>query len=142
MNRLWESGNILARMAAAAQAAIVLLGVASLAYSASSRNLQRSYQPAVAFLNTHAGPRDLVFARSEFYFGLRCRPCLRDDEHLGVFSGRRADYVVIDSDYEQQWAVLREASPAIYRDIEERLSMEYREVFRNSNYRIVTRTSF
>lgn len=144
MNRLWESGNILARMVTAAQAVIILLGVASLAYSASNRNLQRSHQPAATFLNTHVGPQDLVFGRSEFYFSLKCRTCLRDDEHLGVFSGRRASYIVIDSDYEQHWVVLREASPAIYRDIEQRLSMEYREVFRNANYRVLrrTRTSF
>ena len=140
MNWLWENGKTLARVAAAAQAVIVLLGLASLAYSASNRNLQRSYQPVAAFLNTHLGPQDLVFARSEFYFSLKCRSCLRDDKDLGLFSGRRASYIVVDSDYEQHWAILQKASPTTYRDIEQRLRKEYREVFRNTNYQVVQRT--
>jgi hypothetical protein len=138
-NRLWESGNILARMVTAAQAFVVLLGVTGLVYSASNRNLQRLYEPTVAFLNARVGPQDLVFARSEFYFGLQCRTCLRDDKHLGARSGRRANYIVIDSDHEAYLARMRATRPAIYRDLEQRMSMEYREVFRNSNYRVLQR---
>jgi hypothetical protein len=127
-------------MIAAAQALIVLLGVASLAYSASNRSLQRLYQPTVAFLNVHVGPEDVVFARSEFYFGLQCRTCLRDDANLGALSGRRAQYIVLDPDYAAHLVELREKSPVISREIEQRLRTEYREVFRNSNYHVMRRT--
>jgi 4-amino-4-deoxy-L-arabinose transferase-like glycosyltransferase len=120
-NRLWESGNLLARMVTAVQAVIVLLGVAGLVYSASNRNLQRFYQPTVAFLNARVGPRDLVFARSEFYFGLECRTCLKDDANLGALSGRRADYIVLDADHDSH------------------LAAGYREVFRNGYYRVLQR---
>jgi 4-amino-4-deoxy-L-arabinose transferase-like glycosyltransferase len=140
-NSLWRSGNILARMTAAAQAVIVLLGIASLAYTAGNRNLQRLYQPTAAFLNAHVGPQDLVMAGSEFYFGLQCRACLRDDANLGAFSGRRANYIVLSPDYNGHLVELQETSPAIYRDIEQRLSMEYREVFRSVNYRVLRRTT-
>jgi 4-amino-4-deoxy-L-arabinose transferase-like glycosyltransferase len=140
-NRLWKSGAIMARMITAAQALIVLLGVASLAYSASNRNLQQLYRPTVAFLNAHVGPEDVVFARSEFYFGLQCRSCLRDDSNLGALSGWRAQYIVLDPDYTAHLVGLREKSPVIYRDIEQRLSTDYREVFRNSNYRVMRRTA-
>jgi GT2 family glycosyltransferase len=140
-NSLWESGNIPLRMVAAAQAAIVLLGVASLAYTVSNRNLQRRYRPIATFLNAHLEPRDLVMAGSEFYYGLQCRACLRDDENLGAFSGRRASYIVLSSDYGAHLVHLRDTSPAIYRGIAERLRMEYREVFRNSNYRILRKTT-
>ena len=99
MSRLWESRNIAARMIPAAQAVVVLLGVMSLAYTASNRNLERLYQPTVAFLNGHVGPGGVIFARSEFYFGLECQTCLRDDTNLGELSGRRADYIVLDTDY-------------------------------------------
>jgi|HubBroStandDraft_4_1064222.scaffolds.fasta_scaffold51766_2 hypothetical protein len=138
-SRLWESGNIGARMAAVAQAAIVLLGVAILVHIAGNRNLQRQYQPAIAFLNDHAGPQDLVFARSEFYFGLKCRTILRDDERLGVLSGRRANYIVFDSDFEEQWASFQKSNPPVYHDAGQRLKLEYREVFRNVHYRILKR---
>ena len=98
-HRFWESGKALGRMVAIAQVAIVLAGVASLSISANSRNLQRLYQPTAAFLNSRLGPQDVVFARSEFYFGLRCRTCLRDDGNLGAISGRIANYIVLDPDY-------------------------------------------
>jgi hypothetical protein len=141
MNRLRESGNILARVIVAAQALIVLLGVASIAYTADNRNLQRLYQPTITFLNEHVGPQDVVMARSEFYFGLECRRCLRDDAQLGAISGLRAEYIVIDPDYDAHLRALRETSPLIYRGIEERLRLEYQEVFRNVTYRVLRRTT-
>jgi len=141
MSRLWRSGNVVARMITAAQVLVVVLGVISLAYTASNRNLQRLYQPTVAFLNAHVGPTDVIFARSEFYFGLQCRTCLRDDTNLGELSGRRADYIVLDPDYIDHLMDLRAKSPAIYSDIEQRLNTQYHEVFRNSNYQILRRNS-
>ena len=142
LNRLWESGNTVARAAAVVQAFIVLLGVASLGYTASNRNLERLYQPAVAFLNAHVGTGDIVFARSEFYFGLQCRTCLRDDANLGAFSGLHAQYIVLDPDYSAHLLDLRDKKPAVYRDIEQRLSTQYQEVFRNSNYQVLQRTTW
>jgi 4-amino-4-deoxy-L-arabinose transferase-like glycosyltransferase len=140
-NRLWESGNTMARTIAAAQALIVLLGVASLVYTASNRNLQRLYQPTVAFLNANVRPEDVVFARSEFYFGLLCRTCLRDDANLGALSGWRAQYIVLEPDYTDHLVELRAKSPAIYREIEQRLNTEYEEVFRNPKYQVMRRTA-
>ena len=99
MSRLWESGNIMGRMIAGAQALVVVLGVMSLMYTATNRNLEVLYRPTVAFLNAHVEPADTVFARSEFYFGLNCQTCLRDDTNLGELSGRRAEFIVIDQDY-------------------------------------------
>jgi 4-amino-4-deoxy-L-arabinose transferase-like glycosyltransferase len=140
MIRLWKSRATLARIVVIAQAVIVLIGVAGLAYSSSRERFQRLYHPAVMFLNDHIQPGDLVFARSEFYFGLNCRTCLRDDDNLGVLSGRQASYIVIDPDYEQYWSTIQGTNPGLYRKIEQRL-MEYREVFRNANYRVVWRGS-
>jgi 4-amino-4-deoxy-L-arabinose transferase-like glycosyltransferase len=141
VTRLWESRNIVVRVVAAAQALIVVLGVAGLLHSASGRKLQRLYQPTVAFLNCHVGAHDLVFARSEFYFGLQCRTCLRDDVNLGAYSGRLANYIVLEPDYEAHLASLRSARSAIYRDLEQHLSQDYREVFHNANYRVLERTT-
>lgn len=138
---LWESGHIPGRVAAAAQLGIVLLGVGSLAYTAGNRNLQRVYQPTIAFLNAHVGQRDLLIAGSEFYFGLQCRTCLRDDSNLGAISGRRADYIVLSPDYDAHLAQLRQTTPATCRDIERRLSMEYKEVFRMVDYRVLRRAT-
>ena len=138
-NRLWESGKPIGRMVAVAQIAIVLAGVASLSITANGRNLQRLYRPTVAFLNSRLGPHDLVFARSEFYFGLQCRTCLRDDGNLGAISGRIPNYIVLDPDYNGHLKNLRETDPVLYRSIEQRLNSDYREVFRNANYLVLGR---
>jgi 4-amino-4-deoxy-L-arabinose transferase-like glycosyltransferase len=139
VNWLWESGKPIRRMFALAQIAAVLAGVASLSITASGGNLQRLYQPTVAFLNSRLGPHDLVFARSEFYFGLQCRACLRDDGNLGAVSGRIPNYIVLDPDYNGHLRSLSETDPAMYRSIEQRLSSDYREVFRNANYLVLGR---
>lgn len=139
MHRLWNSSNLPARMIVAAQVAIVLLGIASLVYVANDRKLQRFYRPTVAFLNSHVGPRDMVFARSEFYFALKCRNCLRDDENLGAFSGRHAQYIVLDLDYAAHLAKLQGQNPGLYDEIAKRLNTEYREAFHNGIYRIMQR---
>ena len=141
MSRLWESRNIAARMISAAQGIVVLLGVMSLAYTASNRNLERLYQPTVAFLNGHVAPGDVIFARSEFYFGLECQTCLRDDTNLGELSGRRADYIVLDTDYIDHLMELRAKSPEEYLDIKHRLDTEYHEVFRNANYQVLRKNT-
>jgi len=139
VDRIWQSGRILERVAAAAQISIIALGMARLCYDASRQHLQRLYQPATAYLNGHLGPHDLVFARSEFYFGLRCRTCLRDDPNLGAFSGRRADFIVIDPDYSEYLAGLMQTSAPTYEVIQNTLSSEYRQVFRNDTYEILQR---
>ncbi len=141
VNCLWESGKMPGRVVAMAQVAAVLVGVASLSISVNSRNLQRLYQPTVAFLNARLRPGDVVFARSEFYFGLECRTCLRDDGNLGAISGLIPNYIVLDPDYNGHLAGLRETDPAMYRNIEERLRADYREVFRNANYQVLQRTT-
>jgi 4-amino-4-deoxy-L-arabinose transferase-like glycosyltransferase len=138
---LWKSGRIMMRIIPTVQVVIVLLGVASIVYPASKRNLQRLYMPTVAYLDAHTEPGDVVFARSEFYFGLSCRTCLRDDENLGAFSGLRAKYIVLDPDYAAHLAELREKNPVVYREIEQRLKTEYQEVFRNANYQVLRRST-
>jgi hypothetical protein len=139
VTRLWQSRSVLPRLAAASQIAIVVLGVGRLSYTARNQHLQRLYDPTVAYLNDHLGPSGLVFARSEFYFGLQCRRCLRDDPNLGFFSGRRADFIVIDQDYTSHLASLLRANAAVYNGVRGILDTEYREVFRNDSYQVLER---
>ena len=141
VSHLWKSKRIALRALAAAQVFVLLLGVAGTAYAGSKRNRQYLYQPTMDYLNAHVGPEDAVFGRSELYFGLRCRTCLRDDENLGEFSGRRAQYIVLDPDYAAHLEDLRTKSPEIFRDIEARLHTEYHEVFLNANYQVLRRTA-
>lgn len=138
---LWSKNNLLCRAIATAQIFAIVLGVASLAYVASNRNLQRLYEPTVEFLNAHVGPPDVVFASSEFYFGLNCRNCLTDDANLGAISGKRARYIVLDPVYSSHLVDLQKKHPAMYRDIQQQLSRDYQLVFHNPVYLVFERTA-
>jgi hypothetical protein len=140
VNRLWQSERLLPRLATALQISIVLFGVARLCFTARQKHLQQLYQPTVVYLNDHLRSSNVVFARSEFYFGLHCRSCLRDDPNLGIFSGRRADFIVMDQDYRAHLASLLQANGALYDDVRRILETEYREVFKNENYQIFQRS--
>jgi hypothetical protein len=48
---------------------------------------------------------------------------------------------VLDPEYDHHLAELRKAKPEIYRVLEQRLSLEYEEVFRNAVYRVLRRTA-
>jgi hypothetical protein len=100
------------------------------------------YLPAVAFLNSHLQPNNVVFGRSELYFGLLCRACLKDDVRLGANSGKHADFLVLDTDYRKTIAGFAFSEKSTYRFIEELLSGgEYIPVFRNDLYEVFQRTT-
>jgi 4-amino-4-deoxy-L-arabinose transferase-like glycosyltransferase len=141
VDHLWTRRAAVWRGLALMQTMVMLLGAASLCYSAAQLHWQRLYEPAVAFLNAHIGQSDLLIAQSEFYFELENKKALVDDPNLGAYSGRRADYIVIDKVYAGHLTELKTAKPAVYGSIERRLGEEYREVFRNSGYRILQRKS-
>jgi hypothetical protein len=48
---------------------------------------------------------------------------------------------VLSPDYDAHLAQLRQTTPATCRDIERRLSMEYKEVFRMVDYRVLRRAT-
>jgi hypothetical protein len=141
VDHLWERGGSLARMAAVAPAFVLLVGVGSLAVTANSRNLQRVYEPMESYLNSHLGPDQVVFGGSEVYFGLDCHTCLRDDANLGALTGRRAQYIVFNSDYNAHLDELRVKNPEVYQSIEKSLGTEFHEVFRNANYQVLQRVT-
>jgi 4-amino-4-deoxy-L-arabinose transferase-like glycosyltransferase len=139
IHHLWQSGTAIPRMSAVAQACCLLIGLASVAYTASGRNLQRLYTPMESYLNSHLGPGEVVFGGSEVYFGLDCHTCLRDDANLGALTHRQARLIVFNGDYTQHLDELRRKNPEVYQNIEKSLGGEYREVFHNANYQVMER---
>jgi hypothetical protein len=120
---------------------ILGLGIASAGNIMRVSKYRRQYVPIVAYLNAHVQPADVVFGRSELYFGMRCKNCLRDDERLGANSGKRADFIVLDTDYRQAIAGFALTEKNTYRFIQELLSdRRYTPVFRTDLYEVLQST--
>ena len=57
IHHLWEGGSSFPRLVAVAQACALLIGLASVAYTASGRNLQRIYTPMESLCELAPRPR-------------------------------------------------------------------------------------
>lgn len=136
---LWKQENRPLHWLGVAQMTIALMAAASSVATIRNRHYQDVYQPLMNFLNTNVQQGDLVFGRSELYFDLQCRTCLRDDERLGANSGRRADFVVLDSDYRENIAGFAKTEGRTYGYIKNELGSEYLPVFHNAGYEVLRR---
>lgn len=118
---------------------LILLQVSWIGYGIRRDSYRTAYLPAVAYLNQHAGPRDLIFAVSEFAFGMGFFGNLRDDSTLGYFTGKRAAYIVIDEPgYREAFRGFAAINPALYQYVQKTLT-DYQRVYVNSAYEIYAR---
>jgi len=130
--RRWTSAG-----AAALLAVLQLLWIGYGIRRDSYRNL---YLPAVAYLKQHAAPNDLIFAVSEFAFGLGFYDHVRDDSTLGYFTGKRAELIVVeDAGYGQAFDGFARLNPGLYRYVQNTLSHDYRKVYSNAVYDVYAR---
>ncbi len=135
---LWERQTALTKALAALQVLISLLALGSSAVNIRSENYQRQYLPLISFLNSHVHPNDIVFGRTELFYKLNCRACLRDDVYLGAITKRQADFIVLDTDHMKQIAkigAMDKASLAYIRNLLARGG--YVEVFHDRAYQVI-----
>lgn len=98
------------------------------------------FEPAVAYLRQHGGPDSLVVGSHELGFALGFGSHFLDDYRLGLASGRRPDYIVVEEIYEIRFETLREQRPAEYVELV-RLLNQYHEVYNRNSYRILARNA-
>ena len=136
----WQRGGWRRCAAAGVATLLVLLQVSWIAYGIRRDSYRNAYLPAVAYLNQHAGPKDLIFAASEFAFGLGFYGNFRDDSTLGYFTGKRAAYIVVEEPgYGEAFRGFAAINPALDRYVQETLKEDYQPVYANSVYRIYAR---
>jgi 4-amino-4-deoxy-L-arabinose transferase-like glycosyltransferase len=97
-----------------------------------------TYRPVIAVLQRDMQPGQLVMGSAELGFGLGFDRVL-DDANLGYYSGKRADFIVIDSNYRAHLADLARTLPALYGDLEGMLAGQYRLVYSNTVYSVYAR---
>jgi hypothetical protein len=83
-------------------------------------------------------PGQSVIGSAELGFGLGFAH-VRDDANLGYYSGRRAEFIVIDPNYRSHFAQLSRTQPPEYRRLADMLARQYREIYSNTNYSVYIR---
>jgi len=120
-------------------AGLVLLETGYAVALIAGRKYATLYKPAIAVLQRNLRPGQSVIGSAELGFGLGFDR-VKDDANLGYYSGRRADFIVIDPNYQAHLAHLAQAQPAVYASLQHLLAGAYRPVYSNSIYTVYART--
>jgi len=106
---------------------------------ADSRNPRRTtYDPAVEFLRRRCNANTFIMGDAALIFAFPDWKIL-DDFRLGYDSGKRAEVVVIDRQWEDRIEMLETLRPPVYAYIQRLLKAEYEEVYNQGGYRILIR---
>lgn len=102
------------------------------------RKYDTLYRPAIAALAHNLQPGQTVIGSAELGFGLGFDR-VKDDANLGYYSGRRPDFIVIDSNYRAHLAELAEARPEVYASLRNMLAAAYSPLYSNASYDVYAR---
>jgi len=99
----------------------------------------KEYLPAVAFLQAHAQPGDLIMGSHELAFTIGCRPDNFVDDHLlGLNTGRWADFIFVEEIYRGRFDTVQLKDPQQYTRLQERLA-RYTVVYDKNFYQVLER---
>jgi 4-amino-4-deoxy-L-arabinose transferase-like glycosyltransferase len=104
-------------------------------------NYHRSYLPAIDFLKANANDGELIMGSSELGFGLHSFDHLLDDSHFGFYSGKKADFIVLEEVYRSQIDADETQRPEIYQFVNSMLKDDYHKVYDHELYEIYARKS-
>ena len=137
---LWKQWRVARIPITAGLAALFLIQLAGIITLIRKQDRQREFQPVIAFLKNHRQTGAIVMGPSELRFGLGYDPPLTDDYRLGFFSGKRAQYIVLDDNYRALMASLKSENEPVYRWVTNTLARDYRPVWHDDLYDVLVKT--
>ena len=136
----WSKGPAGKLAAVALLGLMVFLQISWDVYAIYKNPYRNIYLPAVAFLREHAGSTASIIGSGELGFDLGFDANLRDDSSLGFYSGRKADFVVVDERaYKQSMLGYAAKAPDLDAYVKRLLSEEYTRVYDGPFYEIYQR---
>ncbi|MEO8367768.1 MAG: glycosyltransferase family 39 protein [Candidatus Solibacter sp.] len=100
----------------------------------------KQYLPVTNYLKPHAQARNMIFGSSELAYELGYIDNLVDDQRLGLRTGKRPDFVVIDGNRYAEWIPQYEVrEPETYRYIRTMLDGQFHVVMENPAYKVYAR---
>ena len=129
------------RWAAAGAVGLVIAVQVVWTLGAIRQNTYRTaFLPAMEYLAREAGPDARIIGGTElgFYFGFYNN--VTDDTALGYYSGKRADFIVVDENgYGEVFKGFPARDPALDRYVRKTLTEDYHPVYKNAVYTIYRR---
>lgn len=136
----WNKGGAGKLAAAGLLGLMTFLQIGWDVYAIYKNPYRNIYQPAAAFLREHAGSTATIIGSGELGFELGFDGNLRDDSSLGYYSGRKADFVVLDERaYKQSMLGYAAKAPDLDAYVKRLLADEYRRVYDGPFYEIYQR---
>jgi hypothetical protein len=113
-----------------------IVQVGGVAYRIKRDPYHKEYLPAVDFLRAHAQPGDLIMGSHELGFTLGFGDNFVDDHLLGLETGKRADFILVEEIYQGRFDTVRLKNPAEFAKLQERLA-QYRTIYNEKNYQVL-----
>jgi 4-amino-4-deoxy-L-arabinose transferase-like glycosyltransferase len=127
---LWERSTSIRIAAALAVATIFVLNAGLISFRILHNDYENRYRRAVDYLKRHAAPDALIVGSGELAFDFGFDGRVADDCRLGYTSGRRPDYIVLETQYYRFWFPwLATHEPETTRHIRRLLKQDYEKVY-------------
>lgn len=119
---------------------VVMVQMATTGRRVMLRAYSTAYLPVTAYLKEHARENGVVMGSSELAFELGFVNTLVDDQRLGFRSGKRPNFIVIDSNRYAEWIPqYAQREPETYRYITGMMQREFHQVMDNPAYKVYAR---
>ena len=130
----WTEGHRRARIVSIA--IILTIQFLTIGYGVWKNDYRNEYLPAAAYLKQHGPPGSLIMGSGQLAYEFGFDGRLVDDVRLGYYSGRRPEFYVRDDWYDDWLKGAKQRDPAVYQYVSATLAAHYREIFRNTGYKI------
>jgi len=136
----WNQGSMRRWFAGGVLFMLLFVQVGWDVYSIRQNSYRSAYLPAVNYLRQHAAVNSLIFGNGELGVALGFYNNLVDDSTLGFYSGKRADFIVVDDkSYKESFKEYPAKIPELDRYITNLLTKDYRKVYSGPVYEIYER---
>ncbi|MEZ5396552.1 MAG: hypothetical protein R2724_27675 [Bryobacterales bacterium] len=135
---LSERGRLWRTAATAAVAGLICIEIAGVFLKARTRSYIEDQEKVVEYVKTHMTPDSNVNGTSGFLFAFDFDPRFQDDAYLGVDTGRRPDFIIVEQFYQGLYDGWKTRRPEAMARIQERLA-EYEVGFELDGYKVYVR---
>ncbi|MGB8506829.1 MAG: glycosyltransferase family 39 protein [Pyrinomonadaceae bacterium] len=135
----WTTSAVPRTLVTLCVSGLLVLQVGGVLYKMKQNTYAKGYAPAINFLKRNATPTSIIMGSSATGFGLGFPDTLVDDVKLGYYSGKRADFIVVDPEYEGTLEAFKDRQPEVYAYFGKLFNEDFRLVHDEGAYKIYAR---
>ena len=132
----WQNYSRMRPVLVAGLAGLFLVQIGGAIYRIHRDAWHKEYLPAVAFLEAHAKPGDLIVGSHELGFTIGFQKDFLDDHLLGLQTGKRPDFILVEEIYRGRFETVELEDPDEYAKLQKILS-NYQVVYDNKLYQVL-----